>query len=305
VVPADVVAGTFGANLLGGGANAVLAAFQVIVVAVLLALWKNNVLSLWRLVPLVLLLLAPLLVNQAKIAVLYLPLAFLVLFRRDFIVRPGKFLVAAAGVAGVFALMMTALLMTNPSGRLNTWGELVQWVVDRQTASISERGEDYNALSRWTALTFWAGEHATANPVHTLVGHGLGASREQDSADDFASTLAERRYAGLGIGYTAVSALLWDTGLVGLLTVLGMFGSAFLMAGWLANHHRDRDPRRCSLFEGLQAGIAVLTLGLAHKDFFVVHIPYQTLSYLLIGYVANAWLQVKRSQGRARVRWRL
>jgi hypothetical protein len=305
IVPVDIVAGTFGANLLGGGANSLLAAYQIIVVAVLLAMWKNNVLPLWRLVPLLLLLLAPLLVNQAKVAVLYLPLAFLVLFRRDFLVKPGKFLIAAGGTAALFALLMTALMLTHPSGRLHSWEELVDFVVERQTAPISERGEDYNALSRWTALTFWAEEHATANPVNTLVGHGLGASREHEGDDAFPRTLAERRYPGLGIGYTAVSSLLWDTGVVGLVAVLGMFASGFLMAGWLARHHRDRDPRRCALFEGLQAGIAVLALGLAHKDYFVVHIPYQTLVYLLIGYVASAWLQVLRSQGSAHVRWRV
>ena len=43
IVPVDVVAGTFGAQLLGGGANAVLAAFLVIVIGWLLALWKNGV----------------------------------------------------------------------------------------------------------------------------------------------------------------------------------------------------------------------------------------------------------------------
>jgi hypothetical protein len=305
IVPVDVVAGTFGATLFGGGANAVLAAFEIIVVGVLLALWKNGVISLLRMAVPALLILAPLVVNQAKVAVLYVPLVFLVLFRRDFIVKPGKFVVAGVGMAGVFAVLMTALMLTHPTGRLQNWQELVDYVVQRQTASIEERGENYSALSRWTALTFWAQEHATANPINTLMGHGLGASREQETDDDRIKTLAERKYPGLGIGYTAVSALLWDMGVVGLVTVLGMFGSAFLMAGWVARHYRNRDPYRCSLYEGLQAGIAVLALGLAHKDFFVVHIPYQTLTYLLIGYVANAWLQIVRRQGRDHVRWRL
>lgn len=305
IVPVDVVAGTFGANLYGGGANAVLAAFQVIVFALLLALWKNGAISLPGMAIPALLLLAPLAVNQAKVAVLYVPLVFLVLFRRDFIVKPGKFLIAGIGVAGVFAVLMTALMLTHPTGRLNSWQELVDFVVQRQTATIEERGEHYSALSRWTALTFWAEQHATANPVNTLLGHGLGASREQDSGEDPVKTLAERRYPGLNIGYTAVSALLWDTGVVGLVAVLGMFASGFLMAGWVARHYRNRDPLRCSVYEGMQAGIAVLALGLAHKDFFIVHIPYQTLTYLLIGYVANAWLQIVRSQGRGHVSWRL
>ena len=90
IVPADVVAGTFGATLLGGGANAVLAAFLVIVVGLLLALWKNGVLSAADGQLLSLLLLTPLLVNQAKVAVLYLPLMFVVIFYRDIVRRPGK-----------------------------------------------------------------------------------------------------------------------------------------------------------------------------------------------------------------------
>jgi hypothetical protein len=307
IVPVDIVAGTFGATLFGGGANAVLAAFQIIVVALLLALWKNGAMPFFRMAVLTALLLAPLLVNQAKVAALYLPLVFLVLFRRDFIVKPGKFLVAGIGMAGAFAAIVTAIMVTHPTGRLNSWEELVGFVVARQQASIEERGEHYSALSRWTAITFWAKEHATANPVNTLVGHGLGASRDQEEAagNRQVRTLAETRYPGLNIGYTAVSALLWDVGILGLGAVLGMFGSAFLMAGWLVRHYRGRDPLRAGLYEGCQAGIAVLALGLAHKDFFVVHIPYQTLTYLLIAYVANAWLQVVRGEGRAHARWRI
>jgi hypothetical protein len=304
IIPVDIVAGTFGATLLGGGANAVLAAFQIIVVALVLALWKNGAMSLFRMAALSLLLLTPLLVNQAKIAVLYLPLVFLVLFRRDFIVRPGKFLVAGVGMAGVFAVLMTALMVSHPSGKLQSWSELVDFVVARQTATIAERGDEYGALTRWTTLTFWAEEHATANPVHTLVGHGLGASRQAEDSG-LVHTYAQQKYPGLNIGHTAVAALLWDTGLIGLVTVLGMLGSAFLMAGKLARHYRGRDAFRCGLYEGLQAAVAVLTLGLAHKDFFVVHIPYQAITYLIVGYVANAWLEMVRRERAGHVRWRL
>jgi hypothetical protein len=79
--------------------------------------------------------------------------------------------------------------------------------------------------------------------------------------------------------------------------VLGMFASAFFMAGRLARHYRGKDAFRTALFEGLQASMAVLALSLAHKDFFVVHLPYQALAYLLIGFIVNAWLQVVRGEG--------
>lgn len=298
LVPVDVVAGTFGAQLYGGGANAVLGAFQVIVVGLLLAQWKNGALSMLRAFVLSALLLSPLLVNQVKVVVLYLPLMFGVLFWRELLLRPLKFLVAAVAIAGLSVTMVAAILATHPTGRLHSFPDLVEFVVTRQTASIEERQGQYAALSRWTALTFWAREHVKASPSHTLLGHGLGASREPEMGSlDRAPTLAQQRYAGLRIGYTAVSALLWDTGLVGLAAVMGMFASAFFMAGRLARHYRGRDPFRTGLFEGLQAAMAVLALSLAHKDFFVVHIPFQALVYLLVGFIAHSWLQVVRGEG--------
>jgi hypothetical protein len=298
IVPVDIVAGTFGATLLGGGANAVLAAFMVIVIGWLLALWKNGVLSAMSAVGLSLLLLSPLLVNQAKIAVLYLPLMYAVIFYRDIAARPGKFFLAGAGMLGVIAALLTALVLTNPTGKVHNWTELAEYVVARQTASTDERQAQYSQLSRVTSLTFWAKQHVSANPAHTLLGHGLGASREPEGGMDLAKTLAQERYPGLGIGYTALSALLWDVGVVGVIMVLGMFGSAFFMAGRLARHYRRRhDPLRTAWFEGLQAAMAVLTLSLVHKDFFVVNLPFQALAYLLVGCIINEWLQLGRDEG--------
>ena len=301
IVPADVVAGTFGAMQAGGGANAVLAAFQVILAGLLLAMWKRGRLGTFWTVGLSVLLLAPLLVNQAKIAVLYLPLMFLVVFRGDVLRRPGRFLFAAAGLAGLVAALFSALLLTNPGGRLGSWSELVDNVIARQTATVDERAGQYAELSRWTALTFWAQQHARANPVQTLLGHGPGATREPEGGGlGVTGTLAQRKYGGLRIGYTAVSALLWEVGVIGLVLVLGMFVAGFRAAGRLARYYAGRDEFQAALFDGLQAAIAVLLLSLAHKDFFVVHLPYQALVYLILGYVGNAWLQVQRAQESAR-----
>jgi hypothetical protein len=296
IVPVDVVAGTFGAERLGGGANAVLAAYLVIVAAGLLAFWKNGLVGGATALALAVLVLTPLLVNQAKIAALYLPLAFLVVFRRDVVARPLRFLAAALGTALALAVLLTALALNNPSGRDHTWSELVADTVARQTASVEERRGQYNELTRITAVTFWVREHVDAPALQTLFGHGPGASFEfRGNVVDTADTLAWRRYPGLRIGYTGVSALLWDTGLLGLAAVLGMFASAFVMAGRLANASRASDPRRAALLDAAQAAVAILALSLAHKDFFVVNLPYQALTLLVFGYVANAWLETRRA----------
>lgn len=295
VVPVDIVAGTFGGEQRGGGANAVLAAYLVIVAGGLLAFWKNGLLRGGVALVLATLLLTPLLVNHAKIAALYLPVVFLILFRRDVVERPLRFATAAGAIGLLLAALLTALTLTNPSGRLNDWSELITDTVQRQTASAEERRGLWNELTRVTALTFWAREHADAPPVQTLLGHGPAASFEfRGTVVDTADTLAWRKYPGMRIGYTALSALLWDTGLLGLVAVLGMYGSAFVWAGRLARRYRGHDPYRAAALDAAQAATAVLGLSLAHKDFFVVNLPYQALTLLVLGYIAHTWLEARR-----------
>lgn len=286
VVAADVIAGTFGATETGGGANAVLAAFLFVVLGCLLGLWKKGVLSTAKLVLMAPVLLSPLFVNQTKISAVYLPLLFLVIFYDDILRRPGRFLVIAAAAGAALVAMVAALVVLQPHKDVQSWQDLIAWVIERQTADIAERsGPGSSELSRVTALTFWAEEHAHANVGHVLIGHGLGASRARDAGLDLGDTLADKEYGGLEIGYTALSALLWDTGVIGLIMILGMFYSAFRMCGRLAEHYSGR-PELAGIFDGLRGGIVVLALSLAHRDFFAFHLPYQTLILLVFGYVS-------------------
>ncbi len=295
IVAVDVVSGTFGGSLMGGGANAVLAAFLIIVIACLLGLWKHGALSKMKTIGFSLLFLSPIFFNEAKISAIYLPLVYIILFYKDIIARPLRFIVVSSGMLALLAALLTALTLAQPSGKLHTWSDLVNFTFERQTASMHERRGQYSELSRWTALTFWAKEHTHANPVHILIGHGPGSSRVQESGLDLADTLAEEHYGGLQIGYTAVSALLWDTGILGLAAVLAMFIAAFQTAGWLSSYYRERDRFQAGIFNGLQAGIAVLCLSLAHKDFFVFNIPFQTLLLLIFGYLVICRVQIAES----------
>jgi hypothetical protein len=42
--------------------------------------------------------------------------------------------------------------------------------------------------------------------------------------------------------------------------------------------------------------MAVLLLSMAHKSFFAVHVPYQAIVYLLIGFIAHSSLVIVRRQ---------
>lgn len=285
IVPVDVVAGTFGASLLGGGSNSVLAAFMMVVIACLLGLWKSGSLSKGKALGMALLFLIPEFLNETKISALYLPLIYVILFYQDIVKKPLRFLISGVALSVLLAALLTVLAITQPSGKLHSISDLIQFTVSRQAASIDERSGGYNELTRWTSLTYWANEHVRSNPVNILIGHGPGASRISENSLVPVNSLAETRYGGVDIGYTAVSSLLWDTGILGLISILGMFFAAFRTAGWLYDYYKDRDPLQAGLFDGLRAGIAVLTLSLAHKDYFINNIPYQTLIMLIFGYL--------------------
>ena len=286
VVAVDIVAGTFGGDIMGGGANSVLTLFLIIVSACLLGMWRHGALSGPVALSGVLLLLTPVLVNSARAALLYLPLVFGIIFISDIARHPfralGGLLAAAALVVGLVA-SYTAL---NQTPNTRTWQDLLRNTYEYQFASERERANDYSSLSRWTVLTFWAGEQRWSSPMETVIGHGPGSSRVEEEGLDLAQTLAERRYGGRQIGYTAVGALLWDVGVLGLVLVLGFFFAGYLQARRLVRFYSGRDPAKAGIAHGLAASIVVLVLSLAHKDFFVYHIPYQTVLACVFGYLA-------------------
>jgi hypothetical protein len=282
VVPYDVVAGTFGASLFGGGANAVLSAFLLIVVAVLLALWNNRAISLTRLLLFSLPLMTPIFVNESKVSILYLLIIVLIIFKNEIMLRPLRAILSGA----LLAVLLTGLMVAYSAyyaDQADGADDLISGTIQQNFSSDQGHGGFY--LNRWSTLTFWIQEHSAREPIHALIGHGPRASREGGDGLDAGGTLASRRYPGMGIGLTGVSAVLWEAGLLGLIAVGGMFVVAFQSAGALRRRFID-DPYRSGLFSGLQAGVVILMLSMFHKSFFVFDIGYQTILMLLFGFLA-------------------
>jgi hypothetical protein len=298
ITPVDVVAGSFGALLLGGGANAVLTLFMFIVVACLIGVWKRGRLSTFRTAILSATFLVPVFFNETKIAAVYLPAMFLTLFFRDLVQRPARFIAMGLTAFGAFALLIMALIMLHPGDDVRSWRDLFQVTFEKETSDIAEQNDaEYSKLTRWTVLTFWGQENLSTHPIHVALGWGPGASRILEQGETrLTETLAEKRYGGgttgIRIGYTAFSALLWDVGVLGFLAVLGMFYAAYRTATRLEAGYRDCDPYLAGIFDGLRAGIVMMVISLAHKDFFVVHLPFQTLMLLIFGYLVVARRQL-------------
>lgn len=285
LTPVDVVAGTFGASLAGGGNNAALAMFLIFVSAVLVSLWRTGAIR-TRMLWLLPILLTPIFLNESKVSVVYLVLAFVIIFRREIIERPLRFLVLAASVSTLGFGLILSYAALDQSNRFTSPAQLVVHVVRQNT----EEGKRYGdlLLNRTTSLTHWAEERARYPLVHTLIGHGPSESKLASGVLETSGNLAERRYPGLGIGVTAVSSILWDFGVVGLLAVLLIYVAAFRLAGRLARRHRS-SPYLNGLYMGVQAGVAILALSLLHKASFTFHLGYQMFTLLILGMLVAAW----------------
>ncbi|MBA3565218.1 MAG: hypothetical protein H0W33_14690 [Gammaproteobacteria bacterium] len=283
IVAEDVIAGTFGADAAGGGANAALSVLLIIAAAILTSLYKRKLLSPYRLLVCVLILLAPIFLNANRIALLYLILAYLMLFSREIFRHPAKAIVAGAFSAAVIvAIFWSYAVLLSRSDPSLDWQGFIAKTVEQNTA------EDYGygayELNRRTAIVFWLEEHRNRGLAEILLGHGVGAAREGEGGVVGARPLAQREYAGLGIGLTTVSAMLWEVGVIGLAVLLCILWTAYRAAGRLARVHSDV-PWRSAVFQGLQVGVAIFTVSLFHKRLLIFHLPYQTLFVLVLGYI--------------------
>lgn len=273
LVPVDVVAGTFGANMTSGGANAEMATFLIIVLLFLLSRLREHLLPKGRLVWLAPLVLAPLFLGETKVVVVLLPLAFLTLYRHELLARPH---VAFAGLIVGTLLTLSAgyvyLTMMNRS--------LDVVVADTLRYNIYEQGYGGYALNRTTVLTFWAKQQGLHDPAGALLGHGLG------SAHDPTAGHMARHYPGYGIGLTAASTLLWEQGVTGTALFLTMLAMAWSAAGWVRKHATEAWMQADA--SAIQAALPLFAFYLIYRVALLEMLSFQTVFYGLLGYLA--WL---------------
>lgn len=277
MVPIDVVAGTFGASLEGGGSSGELAAFLIVVMGFLVALWKYGLLTKARLLLLIALTLLPILLTEAKIAVVYLLVLGLYAFRNDILRRP------AFAIAGLMSFLIVFGLVAWVYAVFYSKGMTFDaWMEDTIAYNFGEQGLGGFALNRTTALTFWWQQHGVNNLLPMIFGHGIGGS--YSGLGGFVSGHVDAAYAGMGIGLTAMSTLLWDVGLFGVLLILAMFFHAWRVATQL--ELTAHEPWVKAHAHGLQLAMIITVISLLYRDSFTVHQGASALIAFCIGYLA-------------------
>lgn len=279
----DVVVGTFVGSMHGGGANALLAMVQVTCVALLAGFWRLGKLRIVSLVLASLLLLIPTLLNEAKIVLVALPLALGVVFwdylKRHVVVLMLSSVMIVPVLAGL--LWIQADIMREHNMGKNR--DLQSFIESTIEYNVGEQGYGNYILNRTSVYTFWWSQHGSRDALGTLIGHGAASSKDADASLS-ENTLAQTRYPGYGIGLTGVSALLWETGILGLIAVVGLLASALRLANRLANHYGNSQIGMN--IRAAQAGVAVFAASLLHNQSFVFELGYQTVLMLLLGYIA-------------------
>lgn len=218
----DAVVGSFGGLIEAGGANATLVIFTLTVMAYHLALWARSAASLGRVAIYWIVGLGIIVSGEVKAVLIWIPVVLLYVLRRRVLASFGSALISllmsAVIVAGLFAAY-SQLYWTKIAHRSNAD------LISRMNYFFDTGNVNYRSgeISRGASLALWAQDPAADAP-RRLLGYGPGASRV--SATGGLGEVA-RRYAPLSIAATSVALLLWDTGVLGLLSFAGVLASTW------------------------------------------------------------------------------
>lgn len=276
----DVVAGTFGANLEGGSPNSVMAIFLLITVGFLFSRWKEKLLPTRSMVLLTLPMLAGLFLGEVKILFILIPVAYLVLLKREISRRPGFFIMMS-----LFGLLLIVLLGYVYSVFIIR-ASVEEIILDTLSYNVQERGYGHYYLNRLSALKFWWLQQGWNDPVSFVFGHGLGSAF---SAPSLVPGHIAMKWPYHGIDLTAASSLLWDTGVMGLSLFILMLSTA-----WHACHVLLRDSGASHVIAdatAIQAAIALFAVFVIYNNGLVNHSSMEIIMASVLGYLAYLFRQ--------------
>ncbi|SER65007.1 hypothetical protein SAMN05421690_104814 [Nitrosomonas sp. Nm51] len=274
MVPVDVVAGTFGSSITGGGASGEMAVFLIIMLGFLLARRIENLLPAGYFFVLVLTIAAPLFLGETKVVLIMLPLMFAVLYRHRIVKQLRYWLLS-------FSVVM---LITVTAGYtyLNFMPEKSkeELVSDTIAYNFQDKGYGGYYLNRTTAITFWAQNQDAGDPVSFFFGNGLGASHTATRGH------IATHYPNYGINLTATPTLLWDLGVFGFL----LFITILILAWRCANRliRESASPVVRADAAAIQAAMAIFAFYLFYRVGILELLSFQIVFTALLGYLA--WL---------------
>lgn len=280
----DSVVGTFGGDPEGGGSSGAMVIYLSIALGITVALWQRGQLGRWPAAATAAAILLAVGLAEVKAFFAFAPLMLGLVLLRELRSRPvfaiGSVVISAAALVAVFAYYQQAYFNdgVRGAGRADST-DYLRYIAsaDSQLNLINRRTGE---VSRLGAPLLWATETAREGPVRQLFGFGLRASR---TGGVLGAGEAARHYA-FSLTTSAVTVLLWETGLVGLALFGAILLTTALTARRLSRHAAVPAFHRAAL-ESIPPAMAVLALSSLYNDAVVNHYTIQTLLAFLVGHV--------------------
>lgn len=279
----DAIVGGFGGNPMGGGASGTMAWFLVFVTVLSVAMFRRGLMSKLLLTGVLAASAIAVGLAEVKVVVVLLPLGMGALlipyFRRNpFMVLLGL----VVSVIVVFAILVLYGYMHSNAGSFNF--DVLKVLNDAFWYSIDPSYINFvtGEMGRLASIVHWWHENGFEDPLHTLFGHGPGAS---SISGVFGAGEVARQYS-FGINRSTLSIFLWDIGLFGVLSYLLIIVRGMFLA-FKASRTANLEPFQAAVLEAIFGGLFMVLVMLPYgKD--VTEIPaLGVLLMLLLGYVSQ------------------
>ncbi len=281
VVAIDVVAGTFGGSMVGGGRSNDLAILAALAIVFFFARWKFGKAKLSSTLFCSFIAFMPMLFSEAKLSLVLIPFGLFLLFPRAIFERPFAALLGFGGLLGV--LVLVVVVYANLPGADAQRSASVQAYVDEALAyNIGNKDYGSGRLNRSTVYSFWWKEHVARGDLKgALFGHG--PLQSAPPAAGAKETFASRNFRGYTIGLTGWSTLLWDVGLFGSTAMLAMLSYAWV--------HARRLLKRCDQGElkpylaTAMVAMPMFMVSMLHSNYIAFDLGFQTMLALFLGFI--------------------
>lgn len=293
VEAADSVVGTFGGSMESGGLTAVMAFFLIVCLVVLLAFYKERLCSKKQVWAASLLIFIPLLLMEVKVIFFYIPVALFFLFHKEVKRRPFAFVIWSMVLIALMGSMLFLYQIFHWSaGKTDLQESIAKAFSYSFQSKAGYQPTEIVSLTRRGVIEFWMEQHGNENPIQTLFGHGLGASRTVGQV----TGLEAARYAPANIDRTALALFLWDFGVIGMLCILGILVGAYRQFSKTIRSSRHA-PWQQALAAGLQAVLPMFFMSMLYRN----DIPYAApMMFILMGTLGlGDWLLKQRNDEEA------
>lgn len=278
----DAVVGLFGGDQDSGGASGAMAMCAVIAIAFAITHWRRNLMPGWKVVLTGVLGLATIMLAEVKIAIVLIPLAVFLIYGRELARRPLQtiaMLTAAlfASLAVVYVYQSQFTTTATKAGR-----SLDAYVLDiiEKNSQVDYVDPITYQMGRVGALTFWWKEQRAYDPLPLILGSGIGASRLGQVKGE-----AAKRY-NFDIERSSAAILLWDSGLLGLLTLVGALIAGTLVAFRLSRQSADASD--AATLQAIGVGLTIVVLTFPYGPDFIRVPQFQLFVILMLARVALA-----------------